>query len=271
MARISKQERSQYKVLKELGWTISGIARHYGRTRNDVKLWLQRTDSDSNNEAVSEKRGRGRKRKSSMKDDERIVKRYKAAWRPFGYGRRRIQQDLQKNPIGGVPQVSGNTVYRRLQEKAGKMIVVPKKFLLTDVHKTKRRKWATAMKGEDFETWLFSDETMFKIGSRKHAAFQFPGEKLEDIKCQQPVRQNVWACMSATGVGEMAFIDGTLTAAKYKAILQDKLHKAVNKLFPHGHWKLQHDNGPQHKSEVVRAGWESNSSNLLTGPRAVQI
>jgi hypothetical protein len=177
MARISKQERSQYKVLKELGWTISGIARHYGRTRNDVKLWLQRTDSDSNNEAVSEKRGRGRKRKSSMKDDERIVKRYKAAWRPFGYGRRRIQQDLQKNPIGGVPQVSGNTVYRRLQEKAGKMIVVPKKFLLTDVHKTKRRKWATAMKGEDFETWLFSDENDVQDRKQKARSISVPGRK----------------------------------------------------------------------------------------------
>jgi IS30 family transposase len=115
MARITTQERSQYKVLKELGWTISGIARHYGRTRNDVK-----TENDSNAEAVSEKRGRGRKRKSSMKEDEKIAKKYKTTWRTKGYGRRQMEQDLKKNPIVGVPQVSGKTIYRRLQEKAGK-------------------------------------------------------------------------------------------------------------------------------------------------------
>jgi DDE superfamily endonuclease len=266
MARITTQERSQYKVLKELGWTISGIARHYGRTRNDVKLWLQRTENDSNAEAVSEKRGRGRKRKSSMKEDEKIAKKYKTTWRTKGYGRRQMEQDLKKNPIVGVPQVSGKTIYRRLQEKAGKMIVVPQKFLLTDIHKKKRRKWATATKDEDFGTWLFSDETMFKIGGRKHTAFQFPREKLADIKYQQSVRQNVWACMSATGVGEMAFIDGTLTAKKYKAILQDKLYKAVNKLFPHGSWKLQHDNGPQHKSKVVQSWLGEQALQLADWP-----
>ena len=142
----------------------------------------------------------------------------------------------------------------------------PTKVLADRHSQEKEKKVGNGDERRRFWDVLFSDETMFKIGGRKHTAFQFPGEKLEDIKYQQPVRQNVWACMSATGVGEMAFIDGTLTAKKYKAILQDKLYKAVNKLFPHGSWKLQHDNGPQHKSKVVQSWLGEQALQLADWP-----
>ena len=162
-----------------------------------------------------------------------------------GLGLTKIVSDMNNKPIPEVPLLSRTTIYKRLRTEAGKAKVIPAKFLLTDTHRKKRRQWAREMKSADFNDWLFSDETLFTVGARKHRAFQFPGEKLENVRFSQPVRQNVWACMSSTGMGAMEFIDGTLTGKKYKQILENNLHKAAAKLFPDRDWVFQQDKDPE--------------------------
>jgi hypothetical protein len=242
------------------------IARKYHRKRHDVSRWLARTKDDQSEEAVLSQERSGRKRKTTVTQDAKIETKYRKVWREKGYGRRTIDKELRNKPSSGVPPVSGKTVYRRCEEKAGKMKVVPKKFLLTERHKKARRKWAKEVKGEDFEQWLFSDETLFKVGQKNRKAFQFDGEKLEDIKHKQPVRQSVWACMSSSGVGQMEFVDGPLTGEKYKQILNKKLIKATDKLFHGGDWKFQQDNDPKHKSRVAMAWLEEKNIDLVPWP-----
>src|ERR1700733_2898381 len=66
----------------------------------------------------------------------------------------------------------------------------------------------------------------------------FPGEELEETKYKHPVSQMVWSCVSSAGPGEMVFIDGTLTAAKYQVILSKWMLKASQKLFGTKKWKV---------------------------------
>jgi hypothetical protein len=234
VVEIPKQERSAYKVLRAANWTDSAIAREYGRDPRSVKEWIERTEGDCRDDAVQDRKGRGRKRKTSQVQDEQLAEAYKATWRRKGYGRRAIEKDLQEHPLPDMPTVSGRTVYNRLNESAGNLKAVPRKFMLTGDHKKKRRKWAEQMKEENFEDWIFSDEVKFKVGDRPRKVFQFPDEKVEDIKYQQPIRQSVWSCMSAGGVGGMEFIEDHLTAEKFKDILQRTLVPAAGKLFPKG-------------------------------------
>jgi hypothetical protein len=266
MARIPKQERSSYKTLRALHWTDSDIARKFGRDRHSVALWLERTEDDGGDDAVLDHKGRGRKRKTSQVQDEQLAEEYKARWRSKGFGRRLIEKDLQECPLADMPTVSGQTVYNRLNESAGNLKAVPRKFVLTDDHKAKRRKWGEQMRSENFGVWIFSDETQFKVGDRKRKVFQFPGEKVEDIKYQQPIRQSVWSCMSAEGVGDMEFIDGPLTAEKFKDILQRKLVPAAKKLFPAGSFKFQMDNDPKHKAAVVSSWLEEAGITVADWP-----
>jgi transposase len=267
MSRIPKIERAQYTLLKEQGWRITDIARKYNRQYKDVKRWVDRAAADPSDGAVLDRARSGRKRKTTEKQDEKIVAQYKKNWRPNKKGRRKIEKELRENAISGVPAISAKTVYRRLKERSGKsMKSVPQKFFLSSVNITKRKKWARSIKGEDFSRWIFSDETKFTVGGRKRKAFEFEGESLSDVKFAHPVSQQVWACMSRSGPGEMEFIDGILTGIMYKAILKKKLHLAARKLFPTGAWKFQQDNDPKHTSRVVKDWLEENNVELVEWP-----
>ena len=117
----------------------------------------------------------------------------------------------------------------------------PRRFPLTDRHKRLRVKFAADVKEENFNLWLWSDETTFVIGTRKRKVFQFPEdseEELEEVQYRHPISQNVWACVSSSGPGEIAFIEGTLKANEYQEILSSCLSSAANKLFGKKKWKV---------------------------------
>ena len=97
-----------------------------------------------------------------------------------------------------MPKISGDTAYRRLQEAGGEMKVKQKRFPLTG-HKRLRVKFA-AEKEENFDLWLWSDETDFEVGSRKRKVFHFPEGELEERNSDIPSLK-VWACVSAGGPG----------------------------------------------------------------------
>src|SRR6185437_15298042 len=170
MSRVPEKERAQYQAYIDQGWSISAIARYFNRKRDTVRRWVKEERKD-----LKDIKGqRGRKRKTTPREDKKIVERYQRKWRKRT-GRRGISRDLQKKPAG-IPQISGQTVYKRLKEAGGKMKTIQKRFPLTDEHKRKRVKFAKVMKFEDFGKWLFSDETKFEIGTRKRKAFEFSGE-----------------------------------------------------------------------------------------------
>ena len=58
----------------------------------------------------------------------------------------------------------------------------------------------------------------------------------------------IWGCMSAKGVGEMTFIDGTINASGSTKILADKMTPSLQKLGRRG--IFQHDNVPNYTTKI---------------------
>jgi len=232
MPRVPEKERAQYQSYFDDGWTIAAIARKFNREWHTVERWVNQERTE-----LADRKRSGRKRKTTSNEDKKILQRYKRTWRKKSIGRRGISKDLQAKPAG-VPTISGYTVHRRVKEAGGKLKVVQKRFPLTDRHKANRVQFAKDMKNEDFDQWLWSDETVFEIGTRKRKVFQFPEEELEQVAFKHPISQLVWACASSGGPGEMAFIDGTLDGQKYKFLLSKNLLKAAKKLFNDDEWKV---------------------------------
>lgn len=54
----------------------------------------------------------------------------------------------------------------------------------------------------------------------------------------------IWGCMSAKGVGEMTFIDGTMNASLYIQILNEKMTPSVKKVVRRE--MIQRDNDSKH-------------------------
>ena len=55
-------------------------------------------------------------------DDKKLVHQYRKVWRKRSMGRRSIGQELKKQE-SERPNISGDTVYRRLKEAGGEMKV----------------------------------------------------------------------------------------------------------------------------------------------------
>lgn len=252
--RISKQERSQYKVLHAQGYSQRQIAEQFGRTQLTVCRWLNRTKNDPSNTGVDDKQRAGRPPKLSLKQKKYIIQQYKRKYRAQQWGVRRIASELALSKHKDAPNVSYSTISRVLNAASvnGKAITIPKKFVVPEKNRPKRLRWIRSMRDEDFSRWIFSDERKISIGSMKHKAWVFPGEHISDIKFAHPVTQMAWTCFSSTGPGRMVFIDGTLTGVKYRNILSRHLRPSAAKLFPTGHWRFQQDNDPKHTSHIVQ-------------------
>ena len=90
------------------------------------------------------------------------------------------------------------------------------------MHKKACKQFAEDKQTKDMDYWnhvLWSDETkinLFGSDSVKRVWRQ-PGEEYKD-KCVLPTVKHgggsvmVWGCMSATGTGELQFIEGTMNA-----------------------------------------------------------
>ncbi len=93
------------------------------------------------------------------------------------------------------------------------------------MHKKARKQFAEDKQIKDMDYWnyvLWSDETkinLFGSDGVKHVWRQ-PGEEYKD-KCVLPTVKHgggsvmVWGCMSAAGIGELQFIEGTMNANMY--------------------------------------------------------
>lgn len=72
----------------------------------------------------------------------------------------------------------------------------------------------------------------------------------------------IWGCMSAKGVGEMTFIDGTMNASLYIQILNEKMTPSVKKVVRRE--MIRRDNDSKHtrvfKDETMT--WPSMSADL---------
>ena len=131
-----------------------------------------------------------------------------------------------------------------------------RKLFLKMIHKKACKQFTEDMSTKHMDYWnhvLWSGEMKINLFGFKHV-WRRPGEEYKD-KCVMPTVKHgggnvmVWSCMSATGVGELHFIEGNMNSNMYCKILQQSMIPSLQKL---GHRAVfQHDNDTKHTSKTT--------------------
>lgn len=163
--------------------------------------------------------------------------------------------------------VSARTVRRRMDDcnLFGRIARLEYPFTKTIIKK--RLSFSNGYVNWNADKWskvIYSDETHIELGAHGQNWVQRPVGKafdyhyMVDKKMPHPPRVSVWACFSKKGVGEIAIFTENLDAKLMKKILDTRLIKSANRLFPpNTAWWFLQDNDPKHKSKLVQA-WIHN-------------
>ncbi|GFY21359.1 transposable element Tcb2 transposase [Trichonephila clavipes] len=76
----------------------------------------------------------------------------------------------------------------------------------------------------------------------------------------------VWGCMAATGVENLAIIDGIMNQYSYLNILKNNLSQSASKLGLDGSFTFQQDSVPKHTTRVVREWLLYNGRKQVKSP-----
>lgn len=82
-------------------------------------------------------------------------------------------------------------------------------------------------------------------------------------KVKFPASIMVWGCMSARGVGNLYFIDGTVNAKVYINILEQNLLPSIGRLRGPKGYIFQQDGAACHTAKLVRSWFEQHDIPLL--------
>lgn len=137
-----------------------------------------------------------------------------------------------------------------------------KKPFISEVNRAKRLAFAKEHLNKPISFWesvLFTDESKFNIfgSDGRRYVWRKPNEEFAPGKVSLTVKHGgghamVWGCVSSKGVGNLAFIDGNMTAKMYVTILQDNLKKSVEDLNLQDTFVFQQDNDPKHTAIITR-------------------
>lgn len=205
-----------------------------------------------------------------------------------------LERQVKKTPKISTPKlatlikenfdetVNPRTVQRALERRGYRSRIARRKPCLSKVNIQKRldfaNKWVHAP-----ESWwnriLFTDESKFNImGSDGYCrVLRKPKTEFEKKNIRATVKHGggsvmVWGCMSAAGVGQLAFIDGIMNKESYVELLRANLPPSVTKLnLPHDYIFFQ-DNDPKHKSHYARMWLLYNTPKVLdTAPQSPDL
>lgn len=155
---------------------------------------------------------------------------------------RKILKEIRENPHLSAQKlkdklrgslcnnVSNETLSRVQRSNNFNGRVARKKPLISEINRNKRLSFVNEHKNKGFDFWksvIFSDETKYNIfgSDGRRMVWRKPNESL-NIKNVKPTVKHgggsvmVWGCMSASGVGNLAFIDGIMDRYVYLSILK---------------------------------------------------
>ena len=142
----------------------------------------------------------------------------------------------------------------------------------TAEHKHARITWARRLLPFGFDFWrqvVFSDEKKFSFDGPDCDRFYWHNKR---GKLRVHVKRHsgggkvlVWICMSALGLGCVAWAQKRVIGPYYVEILQSGLKEAV-KYITDGPWVFQHDNTPSHTSVVALNWLKNNEIDVLQWP-----
>jgi transposase len=172
--------------------------------------------------------------------------------------------------------VSRDTIRRRGKERKLFSRVAFRDFLKKH-HKSARRRWCLQNKDIDFRHWFFSDESFFQLHDCSAPQRLYVHRRVNEKYATPCVLPNpvsdrrglmVWAFITATGKGSLVFVDGTINAQKYIAILQQHLVPYLEDmpLSESKHVIFQQDNARPHSAHLTTSFLQQEGVQTTTWP-----
>lgn len=239
------------------------IAEKFGVSRGAVqKIILKHQKFGS----VADRTGRGSKRKSSARTDDLIIRQIKKDPRTTV---RAIKERLDLT-------ISERTIRRRMAERELKSYFAKKRPMISKVNKHKRLLFARNHINKPLEFWkhvIWSDESKFELFNKKRRlrVWRKSDEGLQDRHLQPTMKHGggnimVWGCFSWFGVGNLAQINGIMTAEGYIDILCENLEESMLKMGLENNNTFQQDNDPKHTAKKTRAFFRSTRIKSMEWP-----
>lgn len=226
------------KIAKRFQVAVSSV-------RNVIKKW-QLTGT------VEVKLRSGRPRKLSERTARRIAR--KANQNP-----RLTAKDLQEDLADSGVVVHCSTVQRHLHKYDLHGRVIRRKPFLRPHHKIQRQKFAKEHLNKPDAFWkqvLWTDEVKIELFGRNEQRYVWrkKGAEFHEKNTSPTVKHGggsimLWACVAASGTGNISLVEGRMNSIKYQQILEANITPSVKKLKMKRGWLLQQDNDPKHTSK----------------------
>lgn len=247
---------------RKSGESYGQLAKKYKISRNGVVRICKKF---ATTDAVENIAGRGRKRKTTSREDARIVR------------------EVMKNPSASARQVkqsvninvSVKTIKRRIKDAGLQSFLKRKKPFISDRNKKKRLAFAKKYINKPLAFWenvVWSDESKFELfgSKRRGRVWRRRGEAFKPQMVHSTIKHGggnvlVWGCFSKNGVGNLIRIEGKMTGVSYVEILRENLFISVEKMKLE-HFIFQQDNDPKHTSRVAKNFIEENNIETLDWP-----
>lgn len=137
-----------------------------------------------------------------------------------------------------------------------------KKPFISEANRVKRLEFAREYINKSRSFWqtvIFSDESKYNLFGSDGRGYVWRKKNTElQTKNLLPTvkfgggKVLVWGCMAASGVGNLVFIEGHMTAQMYIDILRDNLKSSARKLGLENSFHFQQDNDPKHTAHLTR-------------------
>lgn len=236
------------------------------------------------------KRGTVNKIIRAFRNEDRIEKKPRSG-RPgklSPYDKRFIVRRIEKNPKISAEELSREVAERCHIKITGQAIrnflvstgynsrTVRRKPYISAVNKAKRLAFAQKYGSMDEKFWstvIFSDESKFNLFGHdgRQRVWRKRNTALDPKNVNLTVKHGgghvmVWGCFAASGVGSLHFVDKTMTAADYVAILKANLRQSAEKLGLLRSYHFYQDNDPKHSAYITREWLLYNCRKTLDVP-----
>lgn len=261
MAEYSEFLRGKIVILNEEGYSQQKIAERLKISKTGVRKTLQRLAKTG---STSSKPRSGRPRISSSRTDNVI---HRLAVINPTISSSEIQAELPKGE-----NISCRTIRRRLRDEfklgAYRPAIKPRlsaKNIKDRMSFCRRFRHFTA---EDWETVLFSDETLIKqFAPHKKLVRRPPNQRFNprytSPSVKSPSSVMVWGCIASTGRGGLWLMPNktTINSSVYLQILKDKLQTWLTL---RNCTTFQHDGAPCHQAKSVKEWLNANGIQILS-------
>lgn len=201
---------------------------------------------------------------------------------------RYIVRQMKENPKLSAPKLasqmeqqlgksaSAETIRRILRDHDLHGRIARKKPFISKKNKESRLRFAKEYINKDTSYWdkvIFADESKFNIfgSDGRPYVWRQVNTELQEKHLKPTVKHGggsvmVWACMSASGVGKLAFIESTMDKNMYLNVLKENLIQSAESLALKEDFAFYQDNDPKHTSGVVQSWLVWNCPHNLKPP-----